>query len=78
MSITPARILSILTVTQNMIRALVESTRAEAYTQNALISDVIKGKGGGLILVLHGPPVRRQLPGHSIWADANHRALARP
>lgn len=34
---------------------VVESTRKEAYESNAMISDVIKGKGGGLIIVLVRP-----------------------
>ncbi|THU89807.1 P-loop containing nucleoside triphosphate hydrolase protein [Dendrothele bispora CBS 962.96] len=57
---------------KTMIRALVEATRNDV-TSN-MMSDVISGKGGGLVALLHGPPGS----GKTLTAEAVAESLERP
>jgi len=59
--------------TKVLIRSLVQVTRNSNTTSN-IISDVITGKGGGLICVLHGPPGT----GKTLTAEAVAEHLKRP
>jgi len=56
-----------------LIKGLVEVTKNE-NTKKSLINDVISGKGGGLIAVLHGPPGT----GKTLTAEAVAETLQRP
>ena len=44
------------TSNKSIIRALVESTKKEFFDSKQLMNDVISGKGGGLVICLHGRP----------------------
>ncbi|KAJ7119506.1 P-loop containing nucleoside triphosphate hydrolase protein [Mycena epipterygia] len=59
--------------TKVLIKSLVQVTRNSNTTSN-IISDVITGKGGGLICVLHGPPGT----GKTLTAEAVAEHLKRP
>lgn len=59
--------------TKALIKGLVEVTRNVNSTRK-IISDVISGKGGGLIAVLHGPPGT----GKTLTAEAVAEYLRRP
>ncbi|KAF7328980.1 p-loop containing nucleoside triphosphate hydrolase protein [Mycena venus] len=59
--------------TKVLIKSLVQVTRNSNTTSN-IISDVITGKGGGLISVLHGPPGT----GKTLTAEAVAEHLKRP
>ncbi|KAJ7140077.1 P-loop containing nucleoside triphosphate hydrolase protein [Mycena crocata] len=59
--------------TKILIKSLVQVTRNSNTTCN-IISDVITGKGGGLICVLHGPPGT----GKTLTAEAVAEHLKRP
>ncbi|KDQ49215.1 hypothetical protein JAAARDRAFT_43006 [Jaapia argillacea MUCL 33604] len=59
--------------TKVLIKGLVEVTR-NANSSTKIISDVISGKGGGLISVLHGPPGT----GKTLTAEAVAEHLRRP
>jgi len=59
--------------TKGLIKSLVQVTRSSNTTTN-IISDVITGKGGGLICVLHGPPGT----GKTLTAEAVAEHLERP
>ncbi|TFK48813.1 P-loop containing nucleoside triphosphate hydrolase protein [Heliocybe sulcata] len=59
--------------TKALIRGLVEVTK-NANSTKTIISDVISGKGGGLIAVLHGPPGT----GKTLTAEAVAEYLQRP
>jgi len=52
----------------------VESTRRENYGSNKLLNDVISGKGGGVVVVLHGRPGT----GKTLTAEAVSELLKRP
>ncbi|KAK7435211.1 hypothetical protein VKT23_019780 [Stygiomarasmius scandens] len=58
---------------KTLIKALVDSTRNE-LTSTKLIGDVISGKGGGLVALLHGPPGT----GKTLTAEAVAEILQRP
>ncbi|KAK7467704.1 hypothetical protein VKT23_004756 [Stygiomarasmius scandens] len=58
---------------KTLIKGLVEVTKSE-NTSRRMISDVISGKGGGLIAVLHGPPGT----GKTLTAEAVAEILQRP
>ncbi|KAK7455171.1 hypothetical protein VKT23_011042 [Stygiomarasmius scandens] len=58
---------------KTLIKGLVEVTKNE-NTSSRMISDVISGKGGGLIAVLHGPPGT----GKTLTAEAVAEILQRP
>ncbi|EIM84116.1 P-loop containing nucleoside triphosphate hydrolase protein [Stereum hirsutum FP-91666 SS1] len=59
--------------TKDLIRALVEVSR-NSNSNKKIISDVISGKGGGLISVLHGPPGT----GKTLTAEGVAELLKRP
>lgn len=59
--------------TKLLIKSLVQVTRNSNTTSN-IINDVITGKGGGLISVLHGPPGT----GKTLTAEAVAEQLKRP
>ncbi|KDQ49902.1 hypothetical protein JAAARDRAFT_42494 [Jaapia argillacea MUCL 33604] len=59
--------------TKTLIKGLVEVTR-NANSSTKIITDVISGKGGGLISVLHGPPGT----GKTLTAEAVAEHLKRP
>ncbi|KAJ7475163.1 P-loop containing nucleoside triphosphate hydrolase protein [Mycena galericulata] len=59
--------------TKVLIKSLVQVTR-NSNTSSDIISDVITGKGGGLICVLHGPPGT----GKTLTAEAVAEHLKRP
>ncbi|KAJ6602460.1 P-loop containing nucleoside triphosphate hydrolase protein [Mycena vulgaris] len=59
--------------TKVLIKSLVQVTRNSNTTSN-IINDVITGKGGGLICVLHGPPGT----GKTLTAEAVAEHLKRP
>ncbi|KAJ7629415.1 P-loop containing nucleoside triphosphate hydrolase protein [Mycena polygramma] len=59
--------------TKILIKSLVQVTR-NSNTTSKIISDVITGKGGGLICVLHGPPGT----GKTLTAEAVAEHLKRP
>ncbi|EIM79456.1 P-loop containing nucleoside triphosphate hydrolase protein [Stereum hirsutum FP-91666 SS1] len=58
---------------KTLIRSLVQVTR-NSTSATALVQDVISGKGGGLIAVLHGPPGT----GKTLTAEAVAEHLKRP
>ncbi|OJA20333.1 hypothetical protein AZE42_05440, partial [Rhizopogon vesiculosus] len=58
---------------KNLIKGLVDVT-TNANTSQHIISDVITGKGGGLIAALHGPPGT----GKTLTAEAVAEHLKRP
>ncbi|KDQ49901.1 hypothetical protein JAAARDRAFT_612428 [Jaapia argillacea MUCL 33604] len=58
---------------KTLIKGLVEVTR-NANSSTKIITDVISGKGGGLISVLHGPPGT----GKTLTAEAVAEHLKRP
>ncbi|PBK82388.1 P-loop containing nucleoside triphosphate hydrolase protein [Armillaria gallica] len=58
---------------KTLIKGLVEVTK-NANSSSKIISDVISGKGGGLISVLHGPPGT----GKTLTAEAVAELLRRP
>ncbi|KAJ6562449.1 hypothetical protein B0H19DRAFT_1375521 [Mycena capillaripes] len=58
---------------QVLIKSLVQVTR-NSNTTTKIISDVITGKGGGLLCVLHGPPGT----GKTLTAEAVAEHLKRP
>ncbi|KAK7460937.1 hypothetical protein VKT23_008865 [Stygiomarasmius scandens] len=58
---------------KTLIKGLVDVTRNE-NTSTKVINDVISGKGGGLIAVLHGPPGT----GKTLTAEAVAETLRRP
>ncbi|EIM79449.1 P-loop containing nucleoside triphosphate hydrolase protein [Stereum hirsutum FP-91666 SS1] len=58
---------------KTLIRSLVKVTR-NSTSGKALVQDVISGKGGGLIAVLHGPPGT----GKTLTAEAVAEHLKRP
>ncbi|KAG2156420.1 P-loop containing nucleoside triphosphate hydrolase protein [Suillus clintonianus] len=58
---------------KSLIKGLVDVTK-NANTSQHLMSDVITGKGGGLIAVLHGPPGT----GKTLTAEAVAEHLKRP
>ncbi|KAJ7641405.1 P-loop containing nucleoside triphosphate hydrolase protein [Roridomyces roridus] len=57
-----------------LIKSLVQVTRNSNTANNSIISDVITGKGGGLIAVLHGNPGT----GKTLTAEAVAENLKRP
>ncbi|KAF5358657.1 hypothetical protein D9758_007723 [Tetrapyrgos nigripes] len=59
---------------KTLIKGLVEVTRKQNDMSDLLIKDVIKGKGGGLVCVLHGPPGT----GKTLTAEAVAELLRRP
>ncbi|THU97682.1 P-loop containing nucleoside triphosphate hydrolase protein [Dendrothele bispora CBS 962.96] len=59
--------------TKTLIKGLVEVTKNE-NTTSRMVNDVISGKGGGLIAVLHGPPGT----GKTLTAEAVAENLQRP
>ncbi|KAJ7334774.1 P-loop containing nucleoside triphosphate hydrolase protein [Mycena albidolilacea] len=59
--------------TKVLIKSLVQVTR-NSNTGSTIINDVITGKGGGLICVLHGPPGT----GKTLTAEAVAEHLKRP
>ncbi|KZT22805.1 P-loop containing nucleoside triphosphate hydrolase protein [Neolentinus lepideus HHB14362 ss-1] len=59
--------------TKTLIKGLVDVTKNANSTKD-IISDVISGKGGGLIAVLHGPPGT----GKTLTAEAVAEYLKRP
>ncbi|KAH7931154.1 P-loop containing nucleoside triphosphate hydrolase protein [Leucogyrophana mollusca] len=59
--------------TKNLIKGLVEVTKHSNNAQK-VVTDVITGKGGGLIAVLHGPPGT----GKTLTAEAVAEHLKRP
>ncbi|THU94882.1 hypothetical protein K435DRAFT_779208, partial [Dendrothele bispora CBS 962.96] len=59
--------------TKDLIKGLVEVTKNE-NTASRMVNDVISGKGGGLIAVLHGPPGT----GKTLTAEAVAENLQRP
>ncbi|KAJ6533659.1 P-loop containing nucleoside triphosphate hydrolase protein [Mycena capillaripes] len=60
--------------TKVLIKSLVQVTRNSNSFASKTISDVITGKGGGLICVLHGPPGT----GKTLTAEAVAEHLKRP
>ncbi|KAJ7210089.1 P-loop containing nucleoside triphosphate hydrolase protein [Mycena pura] len=60
--------------TKVLIKSLVQVTRNSNSFASKTISDVITGKGGGLICVLHGPPGT----GKTLTAEAVAEHLERP
>ncbi|KAF7328981.1 p-loop containing nucleoside triphosphate hydrolase protein [Mycena venus] len=60
--------------TKDLIKSLVQVTRNSNKVKSNIISDVITGKGGGLIAVLHGPPGT----GKTLTAEAVAEHLKRP
>ncbi|KAG2073101.1 P-loop containing nucleoside triphosphate hydrolase protein [Suillus decipiens] len=62
-----------LTVDQALIKGLVDVTRT-TNTSGQVFSDIITGKGGGLIALLHGPPGT----GKTLTAEAVAEHLKRP
>ncbi|KAK7453484.1 hypothetical protein VKT23_011761 [Stygiomarasmius scandens] len=59
---------------KDLIKGLVEVTRQQNVSPRVVISDVIRGKGGGLACVLHGPPGT----GKTLTAEAVAELLRRP
>ncbi|THU86184.1 P-loop containing nucleoside triphosphate hydrolase protein [Dendrothele bispora CBS 962.96] len=59
---------------KTLIKGLVEVTRKQNDSSKALIHDVIRGKGGGLVCVLYGPPGT----GKTLTAEAVAEILRRP
>ncbi|KAK7453485.1 hypothetical protein VKT23_011762 [Stygiomarasmius scandens] len=59
---------------KTLIKGLVEVTRQQNVSPEAMINDVIRGKGGGLVCVLHGPPGT----GKTLTAEAVAELLRRP
>ncbi|KAJ7471855.1 P-loop containing nucleoside triphosphate hydrolase protein [Mycena latifolia] len=60
--------------TKVLIKSLVQVTRNSNRAASKIITDVITGKGGGLICVLHGPPGT----GKTLTAEAVAEHLKRP
>ncbi|KAK7451696.1 hypothetical protein VKT23_012375 [Stygiomarasmius scandens] len=59
---------------KTLIKGLVEVTRQQYVPPEVMINDVIRGKGGGLVCVLHGPPGT----GKTLTAEAVAELLHRP
>lgn len=59
---------------KSLIKALVDASRSDGSRSRELISDVVQGKGGGIIAVLHGNPG----VGKTLTAEAVAELLQRP